>query len=189
MPAPYLTKAIWPDFTIAEVTHSFSHLQEVCFDVTDSSTTNRQVIATFSDHVFTRDAEDGDDQATVFPLCSRNPGIFCSERYAFSLQLPTVVPLICGSKVWCLTGADRYAQLPVVTQDGVEHLYAIIFTLDRIRGLPFDLHMQIRSAYPCTRKVPDTFGEVKFKHLARLRVENKHPRKNHERGRKVPKKP
>jgi hypothetical protein len=69
MPAPYLTKAIWPDFTIAEVTHSFSHLQEVCFDVTDSSATNRQVIATFSDHVFTRDAEDGDDQATVFPLC------------------------------------------------------------------------------------------------------------------------
>jgi hypothetical protein len=188
MPAPYLTNEIWSDFIHGANTHSFTHLQEIYINVADSSGIDRAIIATFSDHVFTRDPEVGDEHAAAFPGCSRNPGFFCPERYAFSLQLPTVVPLVCGSKVWCLTGADRYAQIPVVTQAGAEHLYAIIFTLDKIKGLPFDLHMQIRSAYPCTRKVPDTFGEVKFKHLARLRVENKHPKKNHERGRKVPKK-
>ena len=32
-------------------------------------------------------------------------------------------------------GADRYAQVPVVTHEGEEALYAIIFTLDKVKGL------------------------------------------------------
>lgn len=56
-----------------------------------------------------------------------------------------------------------------------EALYAIIFTLDKVR-----------SAYLCREKAPDTFGEVKFKHLVRLRLENKHPARVYSAARKKP---
>lgn len=189
MPAPYLMREVWPDFVQSGATYSFEHLREIRIDLRDSAGEQRSILVSFSDHVFTRDIHDPGEYGAVFPGCSRNPGFFCVERYSFSLHLPVVVPQICNGKVWNLTGADRYAQIPVVTHDGAKCLYAIIFTLNRVTGLPCDLHMQIRSAYPCLRKVPDTFGEVQFRHLVKLRIENRHPKKIYERRRKKPREP
>ncbi|MBD9447436.1 hypothetical protein [Rhizobium sp. RHZ01] len=186
MPAPYLTKNLWPDFTLAETTYSFAHLAEQYLTVVDSAGQERRIIATFTDHVFTRDRLTSDVIEHAFPGCSRGVGFVCSERHALSLQLPTLLPNICSSKVWNLTGADRYAQVPVVTHEDEEALYAIIFTLDKVKGLPFHLHLMVRSAYLCREKAPDTFGEVKFKHLVRLRLENKHPARVYSAGRKKP---
>ena len=114
MPAPYLTKNLWPDFTLAETTYSFAHLAEQYLTVVDSAGQERRIIATFTDHVFTRDRLTSDVIEHAFPGCSRGVGFVCSERHALSLQLPTLLPNICSSKVWNLTGADRYAQVPVV---------------------------------------------------------------------------
>jgi hypothetical protein len=143
--------------------------------VVDSAGQERRIIATFTDHVFTRDRLTSDVIEHAFPGCSRGVGFVCSERHALSLQLPTLLPNICSSKVWNLTGADRYAQVQVVTHEDEEALYAIIFTLDKVR-----------SAYLCREKAPDTFGEVKFKHLVRLRLENKHPARVYSAARKKP---
>ncbi|WP_029004039.1 hypothetical protein [Azorhizobium doebereinerae] len=66
-------------------------------------------------------------------------------------------------------------------------LFAVVFTLDKVSGLPVDLHLRVRSAYPCDRKVPDTFGQVRFRHLVTLRCEGRHPPKRHDRNRRRPK--
>jgi hypothetical protein len=52
-------------------------------------------------------------------------------------------------------------------------LYAIVFSLDRVKGLPVDLHMRIETAYPCDKKPIETFGEVRFRHLVTLRMQRK----------------
>jgi hypothetical protein len=49
--------------------------------------------------------------------------------------------------------------------------------------------MLVRSAYICDDEPPDTYGEVKFSNLVKLRVSGKHPRKVTDRGRKRPKMP
>ncbi len=155
-------------------------------EVVDSGAVSRRLVVTFSDHVFTRDAEPSDTSTGIFPGCSRNPGYFCPARYEASLALRELINSFPNQITWMLSGNDRYAQLPLHTDTGQVRLYAIIFTLDRVTGIPFDLHMKIRSAYFCHTKAPDTFGSVKFKHLVRLRCENRHPKKIADRNRPRP---
>lgn len=184
------TEPKWPPFALGETVYSFDHLVDFAFTCKDSEGTERSVLVTFSDHVFTRKAESDDKPAEAFPECSRTPhGYVCPTRYRMSFQLPALIEKVAGQKVWLLTGDDRYAQIPVVDDEDRKLLYAVIFSLERNKGREYPLRMYVRSAHLYDRKPPDTFGEVKFAHLLKLRVANKHPPKNHDRGRKRPKMP
>ena len=148
------------------------------------------MLVTFTDHVFTRDEVVGDIVALAFPNCSRTPrGYLCPDRYRMSLHLPGLLAGLAYQRVWNLTGEDPYAQLPILDDRGIRRLYAIVFTLDRLKGLKTDLRLIVRSAYVCDRKPPDTFGEVRFAHLVRLRLERKHPKREYGDKRKRPKMP
>ncbi len=46
--------------------------------------------------------------------------------------------------------------------------------------------MRIRTAYHCTEKHLDTFGDVRFRHLVALRMKEKGPSHNLSRHRRVP---
>lgn len=85
-----------------------------------------------------------------------------------------------------MTGDDRYGQIPTVDEEGSLSFYAIVFSLEKAKGMPFSLHMRVRTAFPCDRDPPDTFGSVKFKHLVELRVKNKRPPKGYDRKRRKP---
>lgn len=183
-------KPKWPPFDVDGANYTFEHLADFSFTCRDSDGSERAVLVSFTDHVFTRDPEIGDLPAKAFPDCSRTPhGYVCPTRYRMSFQLPKLIEQVAAQKVWSLSGADRYAQVPVVDDQGTKLLYAIIFTLDRITGREEPLRMLIRSAHLCDRKAPDTFGEVRFAHLVKLRLERKHPNKNFNKGRKQPKMP
>ena len=148
------------------------------------------MLVTFTDHVFTRDEVAGDLAASAFPNCSRTPrGYLCPDRYRLSSQLPGLISGLASQRVWNLTGEDRYAQVPIVDDQGVRRLYAIVFSLDRLKGLATDLRLTVRSAHICDRKPPDTFGEVRFSHLVKLRLERKHPKREYGGNRKRPKMP
>ena len=54
--------------------------------------------------------------------------------------------------------------MPVVTHQGVKVFYGIVFSLDRVKGLPVDLHMRVETAYPCDEKDIVTYGSVRFVH-------------------------
>lgn len=180
----------WPPFALGSVTYSFDHLVDFAFTCRDSEGAERSVLVTFSDHVFTRKSEPGDLPGDAFPGCSRTPdGYVCQTRYRMSFQLPGLIERVAAQRVWLLTGDDRYAQIPVLDDEGKKLLYAVIFSLERNKGREHPLRMYVRSAHLYDRKPPDTFGEVKFAHLVRLRIANKHPPKNHDRGRKRPKMP
>jgi hypothetical protein len=182
--------ARWAPFTIGGVSYTFEHLADFEFTCQDSDGVDRTVLVSFSDHVFTRDALSSDQAGDAFPGCSRRPhGYVCSVRYRMSFRLPELIVRFARQKVWCLSGQDRYAQVSVQDDQGIEHLYAIIFTLDRLKGGTQALRMLIRSAHICDRKTPDTFGEVRFTNLVKLRIENRHPRKISDRGRRRPKRP
>ena len=180
----------WESFATGGVNYTFEHLTDFEFICQDADGGDHAVLVSFTDHVFTRGGVDADRVVDAFPDCSRIPhGYLCPVRYQMSLRLPELIEHIARQKVWCLSGADRYGQVSVVDEQGVKQLYAVIFTLDRMKGRTQSLRMLIRSAHLCDRKPPDTFGEVKFSNLVKLRIENKHPSKNYGRSRKRPKMP
>ena len=184
------SKPLWSPFESDGQTYVFDHLVEFDFTCRDSDGVERAIQVVFTDHVFTRDPESDDQRADAFPGCSRTPfGMFCPDRHRMSHRLPELIESMAANRVWALTGEDRYAQIPVVDDEGRRLLYAVIFSLDRLKGDHRHLRMLVRSAHFCDRKPPDTFGEVKFAHLVKLRLGGKHPRKIFDRGRKRPKMP
>lgn len=182
--------ARWAPFTTGSVDYTFDHLADFEFTCEDSDGVERAVLVSFTDHVFTRDAVAADQVGDAFPGCSRTPrGYLCPVRHRMSLRLPELIERVTRQRVWCLSGHDRYAQISVEDDQGIKQLYAVIFTLDRLKGRTQVLQMLIRSAHICDRKTPDTFGEVRFTSLVKLRIENRHPKKISDRNRKRPKMP
>lgn len=84
---------------------------------------------------------------------------------------------------------DNFAVVPLVGHSGKQVQYGIVFSLDPVKGLPVDLHMGIKTAYPCTRTNIVTFGSVRFRHLVALRMMGKRPGRITGQHRKVPKLP
>ncbi len=77
-------------------------------------------------------------------------------------------------KVWTLQG-ESYAIIPTVRPSGQVMYYGIIVSLDRVKGLPVDLRMRVKTAFPYDRDQPVTYGHVRFPHLVTLRMKGKHP--------------
>ncbi|CAN5280840.1 hypothetical protein BH09SUM1_BH09SUM1_30380 [soil metagenome] len=77
-----------------------------------------------------------------------------------------------AGKVWTVQG-DSFAVLPP-TEHSSGRYYGIFFSLNRVTGLPVDLHMRVKSAYPID-DILITYGSVRFKHLAWLRMQGKFP--------------
>lgn len=127
--------ASWPNFTLVSECYTFGHLVDFTFVCFDSSGTERSVLVTFTDHVFTRDEVAGDLAASAFPNCSRTPrGYLCPDRYRMSLQLPGLISGVASQRVWNLTGEDRYAQVPIVDDQGVRRLLRDRVQLGSVEG-------------------------------------------------------
>ena len=186
MAGPYFQTVSWPAFTYQGVTYSLTHLDEYEFTVKDTDGVERRIAVTFADHCFTRKPEPGDDPALVYPASDRQPGHFCIDRYHLSLALAGHLSQAARGKVWTVRD-DTFAVIPIVDYVGKRMLYGILFSLDRVKGLPVDLHMRIKTAYPCTEKDIQTFGEVRFRHLVALRMKGKNPGRITSQHRRVPK--
>jgi len=188
MPSPYVRGVRWSPYVHGGSTYPFDHLCDFLLEVVDSAKVRRRLVVTFSDHVFTRDARGGDDPLRSFPGSTRRPpGHFCEIRYGCSLRLREIIEHCAQGDVWHLGGGDEsYAQIPTIDQAGNAILYAVIFALDPVRELPFDLLMRVRSAYPCDESVPATFGSIRFRHLVALRAQSKRPKKVFGDKRQVP---
>jgi len=186
MGGPYFQKDRWPAFVYQGQTYGFDHLDEYIFRVSDSQAVMRQIAVTFDDHCFTRPWEGvEDDSALIYLRSSRRPGCFCIERYQHSLQLPAHIQRAVSGHVWNIQ-SDNFAIVPTVTHQGVKMLYGIVFSLDPVKGLPVDLHMRVKTAYPCDERDIVTFGSVRFRHLVSLRMQRKRPGRIVDRGRKRP---
>ena len=185
MSGPYFQKQGWPPFVYQGQTYTFAHLDEYEVEVNDSEKKTRRIAVTFSDHCFTRLPEAGDDPALRYPQSSRSPGYFCTERYRLSLDLVPHIERATQRDVWNIRDGN-FAVVPVVTHQGVKVLYGIVFSLDRVKGLPVDLHMRVETAYPCDEKDLVTFGSVRFAHLVTLRMQGKNPRRILDKHRKRP---
>jgi hypothetical protein len=189
--AAYFQKSPWTPFVHAGTTYDLSHLDEYEFSVIDADAQERRITITFSDHCFTRDPVPSDDPALFYPDSDRRPGAFCFTRYQHSLGLVGYIAHATQRKVWIASDYhETFAIVPIVDQVGQMHLYAIIFSLDRVYKVPqIDLHMRIRSAYPCDQKQLATFGEIGFQRLIALRMKNKAPVRNNDQHRKKPRRP
>jgi hypothetical protein len=91
------------------------------------------------------------------------------------------------SKVWNIE-SENYAVIPTVDHQGNRILYGIIFSLDRVKQLPVDLDMRVRSAFPCDEAEIATYGNVRFPHLVTLRMQGKRPNRKFDRNRPRPRK-
>lgn len=189
MAGPYFRKRSWPPFVYQGVTYGLTHLDEYVFSVVDANGNQRRHIAvTFEDHCFTRFPAPGDDRALVYPTSDRRPGHFCFERYTLSLGLREHIANATAGDVWNVVGGN-FAAVPVVDHSGKRLLYGIIFSLDRVSGLPVHLHMRVETAYPVEQKELVTFGHIRFPYLVALRMKHERPRQNTSRHRKKPKVP
>lgn len=176
----------WQPFVDGESTFDFSHLNGVCLVVRDSAGVDRRVCVTFSDHCFTRPPVDGNDVAPVYPNCSRANGRFCTERYELSLGLPQLLEFVAsGGDVWN-SQSEHYAILRNVNFRGNVVDYVAIFSLEKIKGTEFDLHMHVRTAHHRDERPIDTYGSVRFAHLIALAIQKKRPKKNFDQRRKRP---
>lgn len=182
---PYIQKRRWRPFVYQDVTYGFAHLDEHMIVVTDSDKAERKIVVTCSDHCFTKKPEEGDDPALLYPTSSRNPGYFCTERYRHSLGLRSHIIQATTRKVWCLDD-DGFAIVPIIDHRGAKTLYGIIFSLVRVTGLPIDLHMRVKSAYPCDKKDITTYGQIRFAHLVALRLQGTNPNRDFGRHRRRP---
>ena len=116
---------------------------------------------------------------------SRSPGYFCTDRYGLSLDLVQHIERATQRHVWNIRDGN-FAIVPVVTHQGVKVLYGIVFSLDRVKGLPVDLHMRVETAYPCDEKDIITYGSVRFALLVTLRMHGRNPKRILEKHRKRP---
>ncbi len=182
----YFQRKSWPPFVYQGTTYDLSHLDEYQLSVRDSADIDRVIAVTFTDHCFTAKPEAGDDPELVYPGSSRQPGHFAFARYQLSLDLARLIEQATHGKVWNVKG-ENVAAVPTVNHAGNQILYAIVFSLDPVKGLPVDLHMRVESAYPATEKSLVTFGSVRFHHLVALRMERKRPKQITDQRRKVPK--
>lgn len=188
MPGPYFHKAGWPPFVHRGTTYDLAHLSEYEFTVEDTDKQTRTVAVTFTDHCFTREEEPGDDPALFYPGSSRQPGVFCFIRYALALKIRDHIARAAGGSVWNLEG-ESFAAVPLVDSSGQSVLYGVIFSLDAVTGLPVQLHMRVRTAYPVDEKELVTYGAVRFKHLVALRMKGKRPSRLMDRNRRRPHNP
>jgi hypothetical protein len=150
-----------------------------------------QILVTFSDHCFTREKLASDPDALIYPHSSRRPGYFCLIRYRYSLSLVGHLERAKARSVWNL-GNDVLALLPVVEEDGTRLHYMIVFSLLRLKSRPpFDLHMEVKSAYPFleTYQKLTTFGEVGFAKMLSLKMRGSQLTRNTSSNRKRPKPP
>ena len=183
---PYFQTNPWPVIQVGELSYELSHLDEYSFEIVDSREAQRQIIVTFEDHCFTRKWESQDDQSLMFPACSRKPGAFCTERYQYSLLIRDHIATAVLGDVWIADG-EGFAIIPTVDGNGSRILYCILFDLQRVKGLPFDLRMLVRTAYPLSETSNfATHGNIRFRHLVTLRMEGKMPPRNRDARRKRP---
>jgi hypothetical protein len=188
MAGPYFQKARWAPFMFQGAEYPLNHLDEYEFTVKDSDKQDRRIVVTFGDHCFTRNPEPGDDPALVYPTSDRRPGHFCFDRYHHTSGLVGHIRDVAQAgrgQVWTVDG-NNFAIVPVVNHAGKANLYAIVFSLDRVKGLPVHLHMRIKTAHACTDKNIVTFGAVRFRHLVALRMKGKVPGRITSRDRKTP---
>lgn len=162
----------WPAFSFERRDYDLGHLDEFTFGVRDSRGVERQIAVTFSDHCFTRKATVGDDPALYYPQRDRSPGCFCFDRYHHSFDLKMHITWAAGGKVWTVQG-DSFAIIPTLRHDGQPVLYGIVFSLQRVKGLPIDLWMRVKTAFPYTESLPETYGSTRFAHLVSLIMSGK----------------
>lgn len=172
MSGPYVQKRPWHEFIYQGTTYSLRHLDEYTFSVADTTGATRQIAVVFSDHCFTRTPRPDDDPALRYPQSDRNPGSFCTERYAHSLNLLDHIAYATRGKVWTMQD-ENFAIIPTVEHNGQPAYYGIIFSLDRVKGLPIDLVMRVKTAFPYTNDRPITYGHSRFVHLVALRMAGK----------------
>jgi hypothetical protein len=186
MSGPYFQKQSWPAFTYQGQSYDLTHLDEYAVEVNDSAGNTRRIAISFSDHCFTREPVAGDDPALAYPHSSRRVGHFCTERYQHSLNLAGHIAYAIQRRVWHVLDGS-YAIVPVITQQGIKMLYGIVFSLDRVKGFPVELHMKVKTAHPRDERDIVTFGEIRFSHLVTLRMKGKHPLRITDQHRKRPK--
>lgn len=184
MPSPYFHKSPWQPFAYQGVTYDLTHLDEYEFSILDTDKVTRHIAVTFSDHCFTRDPEHGDDPLLIYPKCSRTPGHFCVVRYGLSLSIRKHIAVAVNGQVWNGVG-ENFVIISAADQNGRSVTYGVFFSLDRAKGLPVDLHMRVRTAFPADTKIA-TFGAVRFRNLVALRMKGKRPGKVTGQHRKVP---
>ena len=185
MSGPYFQKNRWPALVYQGQRYTFDHLEEFIFSVSDSRKLTRHIAVTFEDHCFTRAWESADDPGLIYPQSSRRPGCLCVDRYRHSLALPDHILRAARGEVWNVA-SDNFAMVPTVTHQGVKMLYGILFSLDPVKGLPVNLHMRVKTAYPCDERDLITFGSIRFPHLVTLRMQRKRPNRMVDHGRKRP---
>jgi hypothetical protein len=188
MTKPYIQEN-WRPFQHDGVIYTFDHLAESQIKVIDSSKVERGIVVTFSDHCFTRDPQPNDDLSLRYPFGSRREGYFCPDRYQYSLGLAQHIDQATRGKIWNIRDKDTtnsFAIVPTIDHRGARVLYGIVFNLDPVSGLPVDLHMRVKTAYPCDKKEIGTFGFLDFSHLVKLRMQHKYPKLIYDRRRKKP---
>jgi hypothetical protein len=188
MAGPYFHKKSWRSFVYRGATHDLNHLDEYEFVVVDTDSCKRRIAVTFGDHCFTRVPTPGDDPGLAYPESDRKPGHFCFERYKLTFGLREHIDHVTGGHVWNVAG-EHFAAVPVTDHSGKPVIYAIVFSLDRVTGLPVHLHMRVKTAYPANQKPLVTFGSVRFRHLVALRMKGKRPSKITGARRKTPRIP
>jgi hypothetical protein len=185
MSGPYFQKQSWPAFTYQGQTYDFTHLDEYEVEVRDSGGTAKRIAVSFSDHCFTRASATGGDPALQYPHSTRILGYFCIDRYQLPLNIAQHVAHAMQGKAWIIEG-EKLAVIPTVDYQGNKILYGIVFSLDRVKKLPVDLDMRVRSAFPCDAAEIVTYGSVRFSHLVTLRMQGRRPNRNFDRHRPRP---
>ena len=144
---PYYAPAVH-----AGATYDLAHLDPVTIE-TPSEKLHRSIrtLCRFTTHVFSR--APSDSEAGPFLVDEgRRPRLFCPERYALSLHLPTVMDLLADPRrhIW-QTAAERnwlHRAEVALALDDATIAYQVFFAVKKAaRASPYDVDLMVESAY------------------------------------------
>ena len=118
------------------------------------------VLVNFSCHCFT---EKFDCDPAFEYRHGREVRSFDEQRYALSLNLPSIIQAIIDKKVF-FTRETNYLSVELVDHDGMQIRYTVFFDLKRARDADHDLVMTVESAY-IKEALPRHLDKIRFRIL------------------------
>ena len=139
------------DFTHGGRVYRLSHLNPSVISVTRAATESYpaktvRFFVTYSNHCFTKHFAENDDETLLYEDSRR---YFCTERYAGSLLLPGLIPILIENNILLgLTMKERRESFFYLEEHHMGVTYRLFFDISSSNHPASDIRLKVTTAYP-----------------------------------------
>lgn len=153
--------SFWPNFR----TYSMRHLDASVISVKRAATETHpakivRFFVTYSNHCFTKHFAENDDETLLYEDSRR---YFCTERYAGSLLLPGLIPILIQNNILLgLTMKERRESFFYLEEHHMGVTYRLFFDISSSSHPASDIRLKVTTAYPEDDWAADVGVQARF---------------------------